>query len=74
MHGSMESKRLWRDETQRQFGIERLAKRKFQHIYDNSPVMMRSIDAEVICNVNKMWLETTGYRAEEVIGKRAGSA
>ena len=33
--------------------------------------MMHSIDEGVICNVNKMWLETTGYRAEEVIGKRA---
>ena len=72
MHGSMESKRLWRDETQKQFEDRTLSEAKFQHIYDNSPVMMHSIDAEgVICNVNKMWLETTGYRAEEVIGKRA---
>ena len=72
MHGSMESKRLSRDETQKQFEDRTLSEAKFQHIYDNSPVMMHSIDAEgVICNVNKMWLETTGYRAEEVIGKRA---
>ena len=72
MQGSMESKRLWRDEAKRHFEDTTLSEAKFQHIYDNSPVMMHSIDAEgVICNVNKMWLETTGYQANEVIGRRA---
>jgi len=45
---------------------------KFRHIYDNSPVMMHSIDKDGnICNVNKKWLENTGYSREEVIGQRA---
>ena len=34
--------------------------------------MMHSINAEgVICNVNRMWLETTGYSRDEVIGRKA---
>jgi PAS domain S-box-containing protein len=45
---------------------------KFRHIYENSPVMMHSIDESgIICNVNRKWLEETGYTREEVIGHRA---
>ncbi len=41
------------------------------HIYDNSPVMMHSIDENArFCDVNKEWLRVTGYSREEVIGQR----
>ena len=62
----------WSDQAQLQREHQTLSEAKFQHIYDNSPVMMHSIDSDgTICNVNKMWLETTGYNREEVIGRRA---
>ncbi len=45
---------------------------KFRHIYENSPVMMHSIDENgYICNVNSKWLEETGYVREEIIGQKA---
>lgn len=45
---------------------------KFRHFYDNSPVMMYSIDQYGrICNVNKKWLEETGYTRDEIIGRQA---
>ncbi|BCR06381.1 hypothetical protein DESUT3_34500 [Desulfuromonas versatilis] len=45
---------------------------RLKHIYDHSPVMMHSIDQQgQICNVNRKWLEVTGYQREEVIGRRA---
>lgn len=41
-----------------------------QHIYDNSPVMMHSIDEQgVVCRINQHWLDTTGHRREEVLGR-----
>lgn len=72
MQAVEETKRTWRDEAHRQQERQTLSEAKFQHIYDNSPVMMHSIDSDgVICNVNKMWLETTGYTRDEVIGRKA---
>ncbi len=45
---------------------------RLKHIYDHSPVMMHSIDeAGKICNVNRKWLEVTGYDRVEVIGQKA---
>lgn len=45
---------------------------RFRQLYDLSPVMMCSVDADgTICAVNKMWLEKTGYTREEVLGQRA---
>ncbi len=42
---------------------------RFRNIYDNSPVMMHSIDQTgIIRNVNKKWLEVMGYTGEEVLG------
>ncbi len=43
---------------------------RFRHIYENTPIMMHSINREgKIINVNRFWLEKTGYTREEVIGK-----
>ena len=43
---------------------------RFRHIYENSPVMMHSIDETgIIRNVNKRWLEVLGYSREEVLGR-----
>jgi PAS domain S-box-containing protein len=48
-----------------------LSEMRFREIYDNSPVMMHSINREgVILNVNKKWLEVLGYTREEVINRR----
>ncbi len=45
---------------------------RYRHLYDLSPVMMCSVDANgSICDVNRMWLEKTGYNREEVLGQRA---
>ena len=42
----------------------------FYHIYENAPVMMYSINKNGrICNVNRRWLDKTGYSFEEIIGK-----
>ena len=63
-----------RDVTDRKQTEEALreSEAKFRHIYDNAPVMMHSIDVKgIICDVNRKWLEETGYSREEVIGKKA---
>src|SRR5207245_244052 len=37
-----------------------------------SPVMMHCLDEEMrICDVNRKWLEETGYTREEAVGRRA---
>jgi PAS domain S-box-containing protein len=52
----------------------RISEAQFRHIYDNSPVMMHSINQEgVICNVNRRWLEEMGYGRDEVLGRPAAS-
>jgi PAS domain S-box-containing protein len=48
-----------------------LSEERFQNIYELSPIMMFSFDADGnFCDVNKKWLEETGYCREEVMGKR----
>ncbi len=43
---------------------------RFREIYDNAPVMMHSINTDqIICNVNRKWLQEMGYSRQEVIGK-----
>ncbi len=45
---------------------------KFRHLWDCSPVMLCSIDGNgSIRDVNRRWLEETGYQREQVIGRRA---
>ena len=42
---------------------------RFRRIYDDAPVMMHSIDKNLIVrNVNKKWLETLGYERDEILG------
>ncbi len=42
---------------------------RYHFLYDNTPVMMHSIDREGrVRSVNKHWLKVMGYRREEVIG------
>jgi diguanylate cyclase (GGDEF)-like protein/PAS domain S-box-containing protein len=60
------------DITQRRRAINALAESeaRFRNIYDNSPVMMHSIDEEGrLVSVNRKWEEETGYAREEVVGQ-----
>ena len=60
-----------RDRQQTEAALQ-VSEANFRHIYENSPVMMHSIDESGnFCNVNGQWLEETGYSREEVIGKPA---
>lgn len=44
---------------------------KFKFLYDEAPYPYQSLnDRGVVCNVNKKWLEITGYEKDEVIGKK----
>ena len=50
--------------------LTRESEARFRHIYENTPIMMHSINREnKIINVNNYWLEKTGYSREEVIGQ-----
>lgn len=50
--------------------MDSLNSEKYDYLYQNLPVMIHSIDRDgVIRRVNKAWLETMGYEAEEVLGK-----
>ena len=43
---------------------------KYRRLYDNTPVMMHSIDLQHrLISVNNYWLGTMGYEREEVIGR-----
>jgi PAS domain S-box-containing protein len=43
---------------------------RFRRIYDDAPVMMHSVDTDLIIrNVNKKWLEILGYNRDEILGK-----
>lgn len=43
---------------------------RFRYIYENSPIMMHSIDVRgIVRNVNGRWLEEMGYSRDEVIGR-----
>ncbi|MCV9385390.1 PAS domain-containing protein [Reichenbachiella ulvae] len=47
-------------------------KKRFESLYNNSTVMMHSINTQgELINVNNKWLETLGYSREEVIGKKS---
>jgi PAS domain S-box-containing protein len=48
-----------------------LSEERFKHLYNSSPIMMFSFDAEGnFFDVNSKWLEETRYDRDEVIGKR----
>ncbi len=57
------------EERVRAEAVLRLSENRFRQIYDDAPVMMHSINEKgVILNANRKWLESLGYRREEVIG------
>ncbi|MDQ7784183.1 MAG: PAS domain S-box protein [Desulfomonilaceae bacterium] len=65
-----------RDITERRQAQEDLRKSelRFRHVYESVPVMMHSIDIEgKIVSVNRKWLEITGYRRQEVVGRNVES-
>jgi diguanylate cyclase (GGDEF)-like protein/PAS domain S-box-containing protein len=46
------------------------SERRFRGLYQNTPVMQHSIDPQGrIINVSNFWLQTMGYRREEVLGR-----
>lgn len=45
---------------------------RYQSLYNNTPVMMHSIDAEgKLITVNDYWLQVLGYERSEVLGRRS---
>ncbi len=50
----------------------RESERRFRDLYNNTPILMHSIDNHgIIVNVNDHWLKTLGYQREEVIGRKS---
>lgn len=48
-----------------------LSQRNYQFYYDNTPVMMHSLDTEGrILSVNAFWEKSMGYAREEVLGQK----
>jgi PAS domain S-box-containing protein len=46
--------------------------RRFNRLYECTPAMLHSFDAEGrLISVSDVWLETLGYRREEVLGRRS---
>jgi len=46
--------------------------KKYRILYNNTPVMMQSVDMKgKIISVNDFWLQTMGYKLNEVIGTKA---
>jgi len=53
-------------------GQLRQSRDTFSALYNETPVLMHSIDAEGrIAEVNNHWLKTLGYEREEVLGKKS---
>ncbi len=68
-NASLEAEIKFHRETEKKL---RVSKTKYQLLYDNTPVMMHSIDKDGrLINVNRYWLEKLGYEREEVIGKKS---
>lgn len=57
----------WHVRTRRRLADNEL---RYQNLYESTPAMMHSIDRNgKIVSVSRTWLETLGYRREEVIGR-----
>ncbi len=50
----------------------RESEQRYRQLYNRTPVMMHSVDERgVLVEVSDFWLETLGYRREEVLGRPA---
>ena len=50
----------------------RESEERFRSLYENTPVMMHSIDHEGrLVSVNNYWLETLGYERADVLGRQS---
>ena len=49
----------------------RESEERYRSLYENTPVMMHSIDrAGYLCSINNYWLDVLGYERSEVIGRK----
>ena len=50
----------------------RLAERHYRELYEKTPVMLHSIDAEGrLVSVSEAWLKRLGYARNEVLGRKS---
>jgi len=50
----------------------RESEKRYRDLYNNTPVMLYSLDHEDrVTSVSNLWLDTMGYRREDVIGRHA---
>ena len=67
----IENLRLSQTLEKRSRELEEIAAR-YRSLYNNTPVMMHSIDSEGrLITVNDYWLQTLGYERSEVLGRRS---
>ena len=49
-----------------------ISERRYRHFFDDTPVMMHSIDQQgILLDVNQYWLTTLGYEKDEVLRRRS---
>ena len=62
---------FWRLQTRRFTHKILESQRRFRNLYERTPVMLHSIDAEGrLITVSQFWLETLGYKRSEVLGQQ----
>ena len=48
-----------------------VAQKAFDILFDRAPVMMHAVDKDFrIVKVNRRWLQTLGYKRDEVLGRK----